>query len=194
MKHILLGLFSIFCFNNTIAQDGVYCGYTVDFQFKTFQLKKNTDSILSITFFEETAFEPLTNSENDISGFYKIDTSKSKYRITKQWHTIVGGNTCEQIKPTTLYLYFKISSSNYRNEAYTYIKIVPVFFNALERNLETWKLKDMDLGQHLQVNAQPIAIEVTGLNNYKIVPQANLLQRPSSLIELKELPKIERKN
>ncbi|WP_179009419.1 hypothetical protein [Winogradskyella forsetii] len=194
MKPIVLALLSILFFNNATAQDSVYCGYTVDFQFETIRLKRNTDSILSITFFEETAFEPLKNSENYTLGFYRIDTLNNKYRIAKHWHTIGGGNTCTLMKPTTLYLYFKITSSNNRNEAYTYTKVVPVFFNALERNLEAWQLNNIDLGQQLQVNAQPIAIEVTGLNNYKIVPQANLLQRPSSLIELKELPKIERKN
>jgi hypothetical protein len=182
---IIFSLLALLFSYNVIAQDGVFWGYTVNLEFEAFQLKKSTDSIVSIKFYENTSSEPyLPSRGNCYSSFKKTETFTLNYQISKSCQTIGGHNSFTKIKPPTFYIYFKIASSGFKAEKFTYTKVIPVYVSNPETNGAIWNLKHINLKKHLHIDALPVGIKVNTLENFEFISPSLLDVEVFSLIEL----------
>ncbi|PSG90310.1 hypothetical protein [Aurantibacter aestuarii] len=167
------------------AQDGVFWGYTVKLEFETFQFKKSTDSIVSIKFYENTSSEPyLPSRGNCYSGVKTSGTNSFNYIISKSCSAIGGPNSFLKIKPPNLYLYFTITSKGFKKQPYTYVKVIPIYFSATEKNGAIWNLSQINLKDYLHIDALPKAIKVNNLENFEFISPSLLDVEVFSLIEL----------
>jgi hypothetical protein len=187
MKKVIICCALLICSFVLNAQDGAYWGYTVKLDFDSFQLKRDTDSIVSIKIYENTSFEPqLSGNGSCHSEVSKLNQDNLQFQISKGCATIGGANTYLKLKPPTLYFHFTIASTGFRKKSYTYIKIVPIYFSTTEANGATWSLNAINLKNHLQIDALPIAIKVNGLEDFEIIEPKSLDIEVFSLIELRQ--------
>ncbi len=166
-------LFVFFLGTNALdAQNGIFWGYNITFQFEDFKSNNRGVTVVGIDFLLNSGFPTQQSSKSLNMTLNTNSVDSTKFNLMYSFMGI-GGRSPDTVKCPEIYLRLQLK---YREVGYE--KLIPFMFKPAKGPLQTTTINKINLHDYIDSYSKPIVITVSADGSYTIKKQFKMQEKP----------------
>jgi hypothetical protein len=169
--YLIIGLFTLVYSSKLIAQDGVFWGHTITFEFEKIEFSHHNDTLLSMDFFvnQKTVSAKCQSLEME-------DTKTGHYTLSYSCSSIGGQSQVKTIKCPDIYLKLEFKRSLTKNSVNYITRFITFVFEPTTGPFQKIAVPKMNINNLLENSSSVVIVDAEG--KYKVVDGESMENKP----------------